>query len=327
MDVDAAVHSDSSNLYGIIDGDDYYGYLGGIGLTVRVLTGETPELYIANQESADNPQMITLKEAFRIELRARNFNPKWITGMMECDYGGARQMMKFIEYLWGWDVTNPDMVVDSDWNTVYDIYIKDQYDLGLDEFLKSENPYQYQSITARMLETARKDYWDASDEVTQSLVKEYVESVVKDGVTCCHHTCGNPLLDKYIQGIMSVPGVVSEETAAEYNRLMQEATQHETVSKKYSSGSSTGTTKIIESGSGNQTIESDAGYGTSADPAQEMPMKEASDDYVEGYEMTKKSTPDNAASQPSFSGSDVMGAILVLLAVGAIYMGFRRRGI
>ena len=330
MDIDAAVHSDSTNLFGLLDADGHYGYLGSIGLTIRVLTGETPELYIANQESADNPQMITLKEAFRIELRARNFNPKWITGMMECDYAGARQMMKFAEYLWGWDVVTPDMVTDSDWNTVYDIYIKDKYDLGVDEFLKAENPYQYQAITARMLETIRKDYWDASDEVTQSLVKEYVESVVKDGVTCCHHTCGNPLLDEYIQGIMSVPGVVSEETAAEYNRLMQEATQRETPSdstqsERYSSGSSTGTAKIIESGNGNQTIESDAGYGTSADPAQEVSMKSTPGNYVEGYEMTRESTPDNAASQPSFSGSDVIGAVLVLLSVGAIFVGFRRR--
>jgi cobaltochelatase CobN len=238
--------------------------------------------------------------------------------------------MKFTEYMWGWDATTPDLVTDSDWNEIYNIYINDKYDLGLDEFLKSENPYQYQSMVSRMLETARKDYWGASDEVLQNLVKEYVESVVKDGVTCCHHTCGNPLLDEYIQGIMSVPGVVSEETAAEYERLMQEATQRETPSdstqsERYSSGSSTGTAKIIESGNGNQTIESDAGYGTSADPAQEVSMKSTPDNYVEGYEMTKESNPDNAASQPSFSGSDVVGAVLVLLAVGAIFIGFRRR--
>ena len=332
MDVDAAVHSDTSNLYGLIDNDDFYQYLGGLGLAVRSLTGDNPEMYVADLKNLDNLQMITLKEAFRIELRARYFNPKWIEGMMEYDYAGAREFMKFTEHMWGWDVMTPDMVTDSDWNEIYNIYINDKYDLGLDEFLKSENPYQYQSMVSRMLETARKDYWDASDEVIRNLVKEYVESVVKDGVTCCHHTCGNPLLDEYIQGIMSVPGVVSEETAAEYKRLMQEATQREmpsdsTQSERYSSGSSTGTAKIIESGNGNQTIESDAGYGTSADQTQEVSMKSAPNNYVEGYEMTKDATSDNAASQPSFSGSDVIGGVLVLLSVGAIFVGFRRRGI
>lgn len=78
--VDAAVHSDSSNLFGLIDSDDFYGYLGGLGLAVRSLTGENPEMYIASLESADNPGIVTLNEAFRTELRARYFNPKWTQG-------------------------------------------------------------------------------------------------------------------------------------------------------------------------------------------------------------------------------------------------------
>ncbi len=329
MDVDAAVHSDSSNLFGIIDNDDFYQYLGGLGLAVRSLTGENPEMYIADLSNVDNLQMVTLKEAFRIELRARYFNPKWIKGMIEYDYAGAREFMKFTEYMWGWDVTTPDLVTDSDWNEIYNIYVNDKYDdLGLDEFFK-DNPYQYQSMVARMIETARKDYWNADQAVINALVQEYVESVADNGVTCCHHTCGNPLLDEYIQGMMSVAGISAADQEA-YNRLMQEATQRETPSdstqsERYSSGSSTGTAKIIESGNGNQTIESDAGYGTSANPAQETSMKSTPDSYVEGYEMTKDATSDNAASQPSFSGSDVVGAVLVLLAVGAIFIGFRRR--
>ncbi|WP_242492605.1 cobaltochelatase subunit CobN [Methanolobus psychrotolerans] len=335
MDVDAAVHSDSSNLFGLLDADGHYGYLGSIGLTIRVLTGETPELYIANQESADNPQMITLNEAFRNELRARNFNPKWITGMMESDYAGARQMMKFAEYLWGWDVVTPDMVTDSDWNEVYNIYIKDKYDLGVDEFLKTENPYQYQSITARMLETIRKDYWDASDEITQSLVKEYVESVVNDGVTCCHHTCGNPLLDEYIQSVMTTTGIVDTATMKEYQRLMEEATHRtsntdttptETVSKSRSS-SSTGTElKVTETGSGetNQTMMTDSGAGMDLNtPAPEV-TKSTPDNYVEGYEMTKESVT-NPETSSGFSGSDILASLLVIAGVGAIYVGFVRR--
>lgn len=290
MDIDAAVHSDSSNLFGLLDGDGYYGYLGAIGLTVRSLTGETPELYIANQENIDGLKVMTLKDAFRAELRARDFNPAWITGMMEGNYAGARQMSKMVEYLWGWDATNPDLVTDSDWDEIYDTYVNDKYDLGVDEFLKTDNPYQYQSMTARMLETTRKGYWDASDEVIQNLVKEYAESVVKDGVTCCHHTCGNSLLDEYVQGIMSVPGVVDEDTAEKYKELMQEATESSEQSSESSSSSSshhdhdTGKATVVseDSASSNQTASagestnnqtvqgSDAGYGTdSPEPSPE----------------------------------------------------------
>ncbi|WP_244602146.1 cobaltochelatase subunit CobN [Methanococcoides methylutens] len=327
MDVDAAVHSDSTNLFGLLDGDGYYGYLGSIGLTIRSLTGETPELYIANQENTDDLQMMTLKEAFRTELRARNFNPTWISGMMEGDYAGARQMMKSIEYLWGWDVTNPDMVADSDWDEIYDIYVMDKYDIGVDEFLKTENPYQYQSITARMLETIRKDYWDASEEVKQSLVKEYVESVVNDGVTCCHHTCGNALLDEYVQGIMSVPGVVDQETIDEYNRLMEEATQSNSQSSVSSTrSSSSGNTASASIVNTTSTSTVNGGYGTTTDQPADASQQSTPDNYVEGYEMTKESvTSDSASSSTSFSGADILGSVLVVLSVAVITIGFRRR--
>jgi cobaltochelatase CobN len=226
----------------------------------------------------------------------------------------------------------PDLVKDSDWNQIYDVYVADKYNMGLDEYFK-DNPYQYQSMTARMLETARKGYWDASDEVIQSLVKEYVESVVASGVTCCHHTCGNPLLDNYVRGVMTTTGVVDVSTAEEYERLVQEATKRESTpvteeSTTRKSSSSTGTDlKVVDSGSGstNQTMMSESGAGMDTNtPAQDAAMS-TPDNYVEGYEMTRESVaqPDN--SGPSFSGSDIIASVLVLAGVGAIYMGFVRR--
>jgi len=56
-----------------------------------------------------------------------------------------------------------------------------------------------------MLEAIRKGYWTPSEDVKTALAETYQESVEKYGVTCCHHTCGNPLLQDYIQGILSVP--------------------------------------------------------------------------------------------------------------------------
>ncbi|WP_135610979.1 cobaltochelatase subunit CobN [Methanococcoides sp. AM1] len=322
MDVDAAIHSDSTNLIGVIDNDDFFQYLGGLGLAVRSLTGENPEMYIANFENPDNLEIITLQEHLRKEMRSRYLNPAWIEGMMGGEYAGAREMMKFTDNMWGWDAMMPDLITDSDWKAIYDIYVMDKYDLGLDEFLKTENPYQYQSITARMIETARKDYWDASDEVLQNLVKEYVESVVNDGVTCCHHTCGNALLDEYVQGIMSVPGVVDQATIDEYNKLMQEAThRYPETSGPSRSSSDTPSANIVNSTS---TSNDATGYGTATDQPTDASQQSTPDNYVEGYEMTRENTPKESASS-SFSGSDVMGALLVLASVGMIYFGFMRK--
>jgi cobaltochelatase CobN len=343
MDVDAAVHSDSSNLFGIIDNDDFYQYLGGLGLAVRSLTGENPEMYIANLENVDNLKIITLNEAFRIELRARYFNPKWISGMMEYDYAGAREFMKFTEYMWGWDATTPDLVTDSDWNEIYDIYVNDKYDLGLDDFFDDHNAYAYQSITARMLETARKDYWDAPDETLQNLVKEYAESVVENGVTCCHHTCGNPLLDKYISGMLSVAGL-SAEDIEKYRQLMDEATGAMSASSQ-STGSGGGTyppdwfdktneteetaqqTRSSSASTANETI-AEGGVGTSIDqsvqPVKESKPSEPSD-YVEGQEMEVEKQ-EKSSNMLSFSGAPMIGMVLVIALMIVIYVGYRRRG-
>jgi len=308
LDIDAAIHSDSTNLFGIIDGDDYYGYLGGIELAVRSLTGEDPAMYIASLESVDHPQIITLNEAFRTELRSRYYNPRWITGMMECDYAGARQFMKFTEYMWGWDVTSPDMVTDSDWDEIYDIYVKDKYDLGLDEFLKTENPYQYQSITARMIEAARKDYWDASDDVLESLVEEYTESVAEYDVTCCHHTCGNPLLKDYMEGIMT--GTEPEKASSSSPSKSDGSSKHPYPQDKPASETA------------NQTRSASVGTTISEKPEPVEETTESTSSEVSGFVMENAL---DKSSMPSISGAPLMGIILVLFILLAIGAGFRRR--
>ncbi|PQV43425.1 cobaltochelatase subunit CobN [Methanohalophilus euhalobius] len=332
QDVDTAIHSDSSNLYGIIDNDDFYQYLGGLGLAVRSLTGDTPEMYVADL-NVDNPQVITYEEAYRKDIRSTLFNPKFISGMMEYDYAGAREFMNTVEHIWGLDVTTPDMVTNSDWDEIYDVYVKDKYDLGVDEFMKSgDNAYAYQSTLKRMIEAERKGYWKASDEDLQNLVKEYTESVVENGVTCCHHTCGNPTLDGYVEGMMSVAGVSAEDQEA-YKKLMDEATQpaNSQASKSSSSSSSggAGSAQIVnasttDSASNQTTTTSDGGYGESTQqPTSES--AESSSDYVEGYEMTKENPKNEDSGGSSFSSADIVGTVLVLAAVGAMYIGFRRR--
>ncbi|APH39365.1 protoporphyrin IX magnesium chelatase [Methanohalophilus halophilus] len=330
QDVEVAMHSDSSNLYGIIDNDDFYQYLGGLSLAVRSVSGDNPEMYVADFKNVDNPQVITYEEAYRKDIRSTLFNPKFISGMMEYDYAGAREFMNTVEHIWGLDVTTPDMVTDSDWDEIYDVYVKDKYDLGVDDFMKSgDNAYAYQSTLKRMIEAERKGYWKASDEVLQNLVKEYTESVVENGVTCCHHTCGNPTLDGYVEGMMSVAGVSAESQEA-YKKLMDEATQSpESSTSSTSTSGGIGSAQIVNTSttgtSSNQTTStSDGGYGESAQ--QPTPdSAESSSDYVEGYEMTKENPRNDNSGGSSFSGADIVGTVLVLAAVGAMYIGFRRR--
>jgi cobaltochelatase CobN len=335
-DVDVAMHSDSSNLYGLIDNDDVYQYLGGLGLAIRSLGGDV-SLFIADYTSVDNPEVISLEEAFSRELAARYLNPNWVNGMMEFDYAGARELMKTVEYMWGWEATTPDLVTDSDWDKIYETYILDSQNIGVDDFLK-ENAYQYQSMTARMIENIRKGSWTPSDPDTlNNLVNEYVKSVVENGVTCCHHTCGNMKLADFTDGLMQAAGLTPEMQDA-YRQLMYEATLKDNFVQQQpednfvqqthdDSLNSVQRSMAAGSGSSNQTMMADSGgAGINPDTPVQDSGKSTPDNYVEGYEMTHETVENtDSTNSPIISSSDVFASVFVVGTLGAIYLGFWRR--
>ncbi|MDD3248600.1 MAG: cobaltochelatase subunit CobN [Methanosarcina sp.] len=325
-DVEATVHSRSTNLYGTLDNDDFFQYMGGLNLAVSSVSGgKYPDSFITNMLTGGDGKIETLEKFLTREMYSRYFNPKWIEGMQEHDYAGAREMGGFIENLWGWEATNPDLISDDMWNQVYQTYMADQ---ELSDWIKQKNPYAYQSMTARMLETARKGSWDASDELLESLAAEYAESVVEDGVTCCHHTCGNPLLNSYVSGLVSVPGFSEAIEAATQESLEQEEPEKHSSSKGHQTSVAEKLNQTASNGesASNQTVQnSDSGYGVdSPEPAPEV-RKAADSDYVEGYEMTKETVENKDGGGMSFSGADIFGTLFVVVAAAGIYLGFRKK--
>lgn len=207
-----AVHSRSGNVYATLDNDDFFQYLGGTAMAIRVLDGKTPEVYVTDLSNPKRPKQESLEKFMGREMRARYLNPEWIKAMMKEGYAGARFVDKVVEHLWGWQVTVPEAVDAAKWNEMYETYVLDRNGLNLKElFRQSKNMWAYQSIVARMLETVRKDYWKPEQKVIETLAKEYVESVKEVGLACCDHTCNNPLLTKFTSSVlMSVPGLKSE---------------------------------------------------------------------------------------------------------------------
>lgn len=327
--VEASVHSSSSNLYDSLDNDDLFQYFGGMNLATRYISGNTPEMYISDTSDLDGAQMVGMQEYLSKDLRARYFNDKWIEGMQSSGYSGGSMMSEFVDNLFGWEVSDPDLVDDTVWQQVYETYASDA---SMREWFKQNNPDAYQSITARMLEAVRHDYWMPSDEVIESLATAYEESVAENGASCCHHTCGNPLLHEFVSGMVSVPGY-SEQIKAATQVETQEITE-ETQSSSSSKGHQTSVDEKLnqtaransESQDSNQTVQdSNTGYGIdSPEPAPEVRQSSESD-YVEGYEMQKESVEEAETGGMSFSGSDIVGILFVIVAVGGIYLGFRKK--
>ena len=192
------VHSSSTMLYGALDNDDFFMYAGGLAAAVRNIDGASPELVVTNTRNPGRPEMTSIDKFIGTEFRSRYVNPTWVEGMQREGYAGAGEMRAFVEYLWGWDATVTDVVDDAMWQESFSVYVEDKHDLGLEQFFDEHSPFAYQDMTARMVETIRKGYWDADQVTRERLLTEYVESVNTHGVGCSEHTCGNPRLLQYV---------------------------------------------------------------------------------------------------------------------------------
>ncbi len=175
----AAILSRSSNLHGILTVDHPFEYLGGIGQAVRYLDGKTPELYIANLRNTKNFKNETAAEFIAKELRTRYYHPNWVNEMMDEGYSGALEILDVVNNFWGWNVMSPEAVRADQWQEMFEIYVEDKLELGVDEWFKEVQPAAIAQISERMLEAIRKEYWDAPDETVKALVEKYLE-IIKD---------------------------------------------------------------------------------------------------------------------------------------------------
>ncbi len=319
-DVDIAVHSRSTNVVGIIDTDDFFMYLGGMSLAVKNLTGQAPDTMVTMHRRKDEVMVEDVAKTIGRELRTRYLNPQWIEGMKKDNYAGARQMADFAENLWGWQVTVKDAVDDTKWQQVYEVYVEDKYGMDLKTFFNKENPWAYQSLTARMLEAVRKDYWQAPEPVTQKLAAEYALNVVEKGVTCCHHTCNNPLLNQMVINIISLPGILSPEIVEQFQLAVEKAAEQsleEQVTEREN---------LLKKRQESLTAARREQPQAEAKPAAKQAAAEDRQDTetVEGYEMKDVDARDET-SDLSTSGMQWAASAFVLLLIGLFLLGLRKK--
>lgn len=197
----------SSNLYGLIDNNDAFDYLGGLSLAVETLTGTAPNNYVINHADPDNVLTQPLGLALRQELRGRFLNPQWLSGLMQHGYAGARTMgSEFLEYLWGWQVTNPTLVGDWAWQEVKEVYLDDRYGLGLNTFLEQgHNVHVKSNMLAIMLVAVHKGFWQADPATVQQLAQEFAQLVAANGLPGSGHTNPDnpmlPWLEQYLEPV------------------------------------------------------------------------------------------------------------------------------
>ncbi|MGB0909755.1 MAG: cobaltochelatase subunit CobN [Nitrospirales bacterium] len=170
----ASVLSRSSYEHGVLSLDHPFEYLGGIGMAVRALDGTTPELFIANLRDSKKFVNNTVSDFVAKELRTRYYHPRWIEEMMKDGYSGANEILDVMNNFWGWNVMDQTSVRADQWQELFETYVQDKLDLGVDEWFQEVHPAALAQIAERMLEAVRKGYWEASEETVKALTETYL---------------------------------------------------------------------------------------------------------------------------------------------------------
>lgn len=186
-------HGRASNLYGLMDNNDAFDYLGGLSLATETVTGKRPTARILNHTDPDNLSDDPLETALLMELRGRYLNPAWIRPLMQHGYAGARTMgQEFMENLWGWQVTRPDIIKDWAWDEVKKVYMDDSLQLGLKPFLEHKHNAQVKAhMLAIMMVAAEKGFWHTDEQTLRQLGSELARLVNKNGLPGSGHTAPN----------------------------------------------------------------------------------------------------------------------------------------
>lgn len=188
----------ASHLYGLLDNDDGFDFQGGLSNAVEQLRGEPPENRVLQYADPKNPRIDSLQRALQVELRARNLNPQWLAPLMEHGYAGARTMgSDFLDNLWGWQVTSPQVLRSSVWDEINEVYFQDRHGLGLDDFLAEDhNVHVKTHMQAIALLAAKRGFWEADVFTRKALARDFAGDIIDHGLPGSGHTRpDHPLMD------------------------------------------------------------------------------------------------------------------------------------
>ncbi|MFN7154292.1 MAG: cobaltochelatase subunit CobN [Acidovorax sp.] len=172
---DAAILSRSSNLYAMVSSDDPFQYLGGLSAAARVAgRPQGLELHVAQLQDVSEPTTETAQRAIALDMQSRYLHPGWLKAQKAEGYSGTLQVLKAVQFAWGWQAVAPDTVRSDHWQSFFDVLVRDKHQLGLPEWLK-EHPQAYAQSLERLVQAQRQGYWQADADTQKQLAQVYQE--------------------------------------------------------------------------------------------------------------------------------------------------------
>ena len=195
---DVVVQPRQSNTWGALSLDHVYEFMGGLNLTVRNVTGKDPDAYFSDYRNRNNNKMQEVKEAIGVESRTTIFNPSYIKEKMKGEATSAAGFAEIVRNTYGWNVMKPSVIDNEMWDEIYNVYVKDKFNLGVQDFFEQQSPAALQEITAVMMETARKGMWKATEQQLADLSKLHTDLIQKYKPACSGFVCDNAKLRDFI---------------------------------------------------------------------------------------------------------------------------------
>jgi cobaltochelatase CobN len=172
---DAAVFSRSSNLYAMATSDDPFQYLGGLAAAARAAgKREALGLYVSQLQDSSEVTTETAQRAMALEMQSRYLHPGWLQAQRAEGYAGTLQLLKALQFAWGWQALAPDMVRPDHWQSFFDVLVRDKHQLGLPHWLGS-HPQAYAQMLERLIQAQRLGYWQSDASTRRQLASLYRE--------------------------------------------------------------------------------------------------------------------------------------------------------
>lgn len=221
---DVIVQPRQSNLWGALSLDHVYEFMGGLNIAVTKATGKEPDAYISDMRNHYNMRMQDLKEAVGIESRTTIFNPAYIKEHIKSGKEGADEFAKTIQNTFGWNVMRTNVIDQQFWDKIYQVYIKDEYKVGIQKYFEQKNPAALEEITAVMLEGARKGMWKPTHEQIKTLASRHMDLVNRFKPSCSGFVCNNNKLRHFIAKEGADNAVQQQQYLRNINQIREKAT-------------------------------------------------------------------------------------------------------
>lgn len=172
-ETDAALMSRSSHLYAMVSSDDPFQYLGGLSAAAKAAgRRDGLALHVSQLQDASDPQTESAAKAIALEMQSRYLHPGWLKSQKAEGWAGTLQVLKAVQYTFGWQAVARESVRADHWQSLHDNLVRDKQGLGLPEWLR-QNKQAYAQALERMVQAQRLGYWQPDAATRAELAAAY----------------------------------------------------------------------------------------------------------------------------------------------------------